>query len=136
MTILMRAVECVMDSNSKANREAISSFNPLLRFPDLWNATLLALELGSTTGFTKKAIIPQKASHNADAHQGKIFRCVATSSLRDVRFGEGSLLPVRSAGEILPLVAWNAPPDGLARSVRRAPCNEAESAGCFRRGNT
>jgi hypothetical protein len=60
MAILMRAIECVMDSNSKANREATQSFNPLLRFPEVWNATLQALELGSATGFTKGAIIPQK----------------------------------------------------------------------------
>jgi hypothetical protein len=60
MTTLMRAIECVMDSNSKANREATQSFNPLLRFPEVWNATLHALELGSATDFTKGAIIPQK----------------------------------------------------------------------------
>jgi hypothetical protein len=33
MTTLMGAIECVMDSNSKANSEATQSFNPLLRFP-------------------------------------------------------------------------------------------------------
>jgi hypothetical protein len=37
-------------------------------FPEVWNATLQALELGSATGFMKGAIIPQKAPHNADAH--------------------------------------------------------------------
>jgi hypothetical protein len=60
MTTLMRAIECVMDSNSKANRDATQSFNFLLRFPEVWNATLHALELGSATSFTKGAIIPQK----------------------------------------------------------------------------
>jgi hypothetical protein len=51
MTTLMRAIECVVDSNSKANREATPSCNPLLRFPEVWNATLHASELGSATGF-------------------------------------------------------------------------------------
>src|ERR1700730_5067648 len=60
MTTLMRAIECVMDSNSKANRDATQSFNFLLWFPEVWNATLHALELGSATSFTRGAIIPQK----------------------------------------------------------------------------
>src|SRR6266852_7013020 len=55
----MRPIECVMDSNSKANRGRPQSFNPLLRFPEVWNPTLDALELGSATGFTKETIIPQ-----------------------------------------------------------------------------
>ena len=50
MTILMPAIECLMDSNSKANREATQSFNPVLRFPEVGNATLHGLELGSATG--------------------------------------------------------------------------------------
>jgi hypothetical protein len=33
---------------------------PLLRFPEVWNPTLHALELGSATGLTKGTIIPQK----------------------------------------------------------------------------
>ena len=56
----MRTIECVMDSNSEANRDATQSFNFLLRFPEVWNATLHALELGSATGFTKETIISQK----------------------------------------------------------------------------
>src|SRR6266851_3867657 len=60
LTTLMRPIECVMDSNSKANRGRPQSFNPLLRFPEVWNPTLHALELGSATGFTKETIIPQK----------------------------------------------------------------------------
>ena len=55
----MRPIECVLDSNSKGNRGPPPSFNPLLRFPEVWNPTLDALELGSATGFTKETIIPQ-----------------------------------------------------------------------------
>src|SRR6266403_4279276 len=33
---------------------------PLLRFLEVWNPTLHALELGSATGLTKGTIIPQK----------------------------------------------------------------------------
>jgi hypothetical protein len=37
---------------------------PLLRFPEVWNPTLHALELGSATGLTKGTIIPQKPPHD------------------------------------------------------------------------
>jgi len=57
----MRPIECVMDLNSKANRGATQSFNPLSPVPGGLNPTLHALDLGSTTGFTKETIIPQKA---------------------------------------------------------------------------
>src|SRR5260370_14036098 len=78
MTTLMRAIECVMDSNSKANREATQSFNPLLRFPEDPNANLHALELGSATGFTKGAIIPQKPPLDDNPERWWDAACSAT----------------------------------------------------------
>ena len=65
MTTLMGAIECVMDSNSKANREATQSCNPLLRFPEVWNATLHASELGSATGFRNR--LYEGSDHTAEA---------------------------------------------------------------------
>src|SRR5882762_3695230 len=46
MTTLMRTIESVMDSNSKANRGRSQSFNPLLRFPEVWNPTLSCVRAG------------------------------------------------------------------------------------------
>src|SRR5712664_3442270 len=42
----MRTIECVMDSNSNANRGRSQSFNPLLRFAEVWNPTLSCVRAG------------------------------------------------------------------------------------------
>jgi hypothetical protein len=65
----MRTIECVMDSNSKANRGRSQPFNPLLRFPEVWNPTLSCVRAGSATGFTKETIIPQKPPPHDNAER-------------------------------------------------------------------
>src|SRR5229473_4875036 len=59
MTTLMRAIECVMDSNSNANREATQSFNPF-PVPGGLEGDPSCVRAGFRNRLYKGAIIPQK----------------------------------------------------------------------------
>src|SRR5437016_8801613 len=58
---------------------------PLLRFPEVWNPTLHALELGSATGLTKGTIIPQKSPPDDNPERWQRWRDAAYSIRRTPR---------------------------------------------------
>src|SRR6266576_5125615 len=58
---------------------------PLLRFPEVWNPTLHALDLGSATGLTKGTIIPQKSPPDDNPERWQRCRDAAYSIRRTPR---------------------------------------------------
>src|SRR6266849_3744970 len=88
----MRPIECVMDSNSKANRGRPSPSTPS-PVPGGLEPDPHALELGSATGFTKGTIIPQKPPPTTIWSVGGTLR-TPSATLQ-------ALLPLRRTGQLL-----------------------------------
>src|SRR5882672_7944178 len=90
----MRTIECVMDSNSNANRGRSQSFNRLLRFPEVWNPTLSCVR----AGFRNR--LYEGNDHTAEASTPRQCRALG-GTLRTPSATLRNVIPLCRTGQLL-----------------------------------